>query len=194
MKDRKKRGKPSKIDLLPSAIKSKLDELLRNNKMQQKDILKEVNLLIADAGLDKSKLSASGLCRYSTQFETAGAEIRAMRETTEMWINKFGSMPTGDVTQLLMEMLRSQYFKLMMKANEKPEEVLDAKTIGNLALSIQRLERAALLSIEKEKEIKKAYAEEIGKNIDKTAQARGLTKDEAQFWREQVLGVTSEAS
>lgn len=192
MAERKKRGKPSKIDLLPEEIKQQLDTLLRDGKMTQIAILAVVNDLIESSGLsDEQKLSAPGLNRYTTQMDAIGHDIKQAREMAEIWVAKLGGKPTGEVSQLLMEMLRTQSFKLLVKANDDPDEVLDPKTIGNLALSIQRLERAALLSMEKEKQIKAAYAEEIGKNIDKTAQARGLTKEEAQFWREQVLGVNN---
>lgn len=161
MKDRKKRGKPSKVDLLPAAIKTKLDQLLRDNKMQQTDILKAVNLLIDDAGLgDELKLSASGVNRYSTQMETIGHDIRQAREMAEMWVAKLGTAPTGDVSQLLMEMLRTQSFRLLVKANENPDDVLDPKTIGELALGIQRIEKASILNMEREKEIRQAFAEE----------------------------------
>lgn len=172
MKDRKKRGKPSKIDLLPSAIKSKLDELLRNNKMQQKDILQAVNTLIDEAGLGKElKLSASGVNRYSTQMETIGHDIRQAREMAEIWVAKLGTEPTGDVSKLLMEMLRTQSFRLLVKANENPDDVLDPKTIGELALGIQRIEKASILNMEREKEIRQAFAEEAANAV--TEELRG---------------------
>jgi hypothetical protein len=191
MKDRKKRGKPSKIDLLPSAIKSKLDELLRNNKMQQKDILQAVNALIADAGLgEELKLSASGVNRYSTQMETIGHDIRQAREMAEIWVAKLGDQPTGDVSQLLMEMLRTQSFRLLVKANENPDDVLDPKTIGELALGIQRIEKAAMLNMDKEKEIKKAFAAAAAEQIDEAAVQVGLTAEGAELIKQKILGIT----
>jgi Bacteriophage Mu, Gp27 len=190
MKERKKRGKPSKIDLLPSAIKSKLDELLRNNKMQQKDILQAVNALIEDAGLDKElKLSASGVNRYSTQMETIGHDIRQAREMAEIWVAKLGTEPTGDVSKLLMEMLRTQSFRLLVKANDNPDDVLDPKTIGELALGIQRIEKASILNMEREKEIKKAFADAAAETIDKTAKQAGLTSEGATLIKQQILGL-----
>lgn len=187
MKERKKRGKPSKIDLLPSAIKSKLDELLRNNKMQQKDILQAVNELIEDAGLEK--LSASGVNRYSTQMETIGHDIRQAREMAEIWVAKLGTEPTGDVSKLLMEMLRTQSFRLLVKANENPDDVLDPKTIGELALGIQRIEKASILNMEREKEIKKAFADAAVDQIDEAAIQLGLTVEGAELIKKKILGL-----
>jgi hypothetical protein len=188
MKDRKKRGKPSKIDLLPSAIKSKLDELLRNNKLQQKDILHVVNTLIDEAGLSEElKLSASGVNRYSTQMETIGHDIRQARQMAEIWVAKLGTEPTGDVSKLLMEMLRTQSFRLLVKANENPDDVLDPKTIGELALGIQRIEKASILNLEREKEIKKAFAEEAAVEIAQTAKNIGVSAEGAQAFKKALL-------
>ena len=56
--ERKTRGKPSKVHQLPQNIKTKLDELLRDGKLTQSDILEQVNVLIKQAGLtDSDKLS-----------------------------------------------------------------------------------------------------------------------------------------
>lgn len=190
MVERKKRGKVSKIDLLPSNIKAKLDQLLRDGKMQQVEILREVNILIDAAGLsNEQKISQSGVNRYATQMETIGADIRQAREMSEMWVSKLGSKPTGEVSQLLMEMLRSQFFKLMIKANDNPDDVLDPATIGKLSLSIQRLEQAAMINLEKEKQIKKNYAEELAEQLDEKALQIGLTSEGAAKIKAQILGI-----
>lgn len=190
MADRKKRGKRSKVDLLPSSIKSKLDELLRDNKHSQVEILELVNLLIEDAGLSEAqKLSAAGVNRYATQMETVGHDIRQAREMAEIWVAKLGTKPTGDVSQLLMEMLRTQSFRLLVKANESPDDVLDPKTIGELALGIQRIEKAAMLNMQKEKEIKKAFADEAAEAIDNAAAQAGLTTEGANLIKQEILGL-----
>jgi phage gp37-like protein len=191
MTDRKTRGKQSKIDLLPKPIKTKLDELLRDNKTSQKSILEVVNLLIENAGLSEDKkLSTSGINRYSSKMETIGHDIRQAREMAEIWVAKLGDQPTGDVSQLLMEMLRTQSFRLLVKANENPDDVLDPKTIGELALGIQRIEKAAMLNMDKEKEIKKAFAAAAAEQIDEAAVQVGLTAEGAELIKQKILGIT----
>jgi phage gp37-like protein len=190
MTDRKTRGKQSKIDLLPKPIKNKLDELLRDNKTSQKSILEVVNLLIENAGLSEDdKLSTSGINRYSSKMETIGHDIRQAREMAEIWVAKLGDQPTGDVSQLLMEMLRTQSFRLLVKANENPDDVLDPKTIGELALGIQRIEKAAMLNMEKAKEIKKAFATAAAEQIDEAAVQVGLTTEGAELIKQKILGI-----
>ncbi len=190
MTDRKTRGKRSKVDLLPTAIKAELDLLLRDNKMTQIEILTIVNELIDEAGLSEDKkLSPAGVNRYASKMETIGADIKAAREMSEIWVAKLGTKPTGDVSQLLMEMLRTQSFRLLVKANEKPDEVLDPKTIGELALGIQRIEKAAMLNMQKEKEVRKAFAEELAEEVDSTAKQAGLTSEGANLIKQQILGL-----
>lgn len=190
MTERKKRGKPSKIDLLPEAIKAELDLLLRDGKLTQQAILEIVNSKVEAAGLtDNEKISKSGLNRYSTQMETIGADIRQAREISEMWISKLGTKPTGDTSQLLMEMLRTQLFKLMMKANEDPDELLDPSTINKLCLGIQRLEQASMVNLKREKEIRKEVAMQAAEEAETVAIAAGLTADAANTIKEQILGI-----
>ena len=190
MADRKTRGKRSKVDLLPTAIKAELDLLLRDNKMTQIEILSIVNALIDEAGLSAdNKLSPAGVNRYASKMETIGADIKAAREMSEMWVAKLGTKPTGDVSQLLMEMLRTQSFRLLVKANDEPDDVLDPKTIGELALGIQRIEKASILNLEREKQIKKAFADEAADAIDKSAAQAGLTSEGASLIKKEILGL-----
>jgi hypothetical protein len=185
----KKRGKASKIDLLPEKLKTELDALLRDKSHTQGDILAAINELIEQAGLAEQKISKSGLSRYSVEMETVGKEIRAMRESTEMWVAQFGAKPTGETTQLLLEMLKTQHFKLLMEANSDPDKLLDAKTINSLALALNRLENAAMLNMKREKEVRKAFAEELAEEVDSTAKQAGLTKEGANLIKQQILGL-----
>ncbi|GLX86361.1 hypothetical protein tloyanaT_26140 [Thalassotalea loyana] len=190
MTDKKKRGKASKIDLLPEPLKKELDSLLRNKQYSQAQILEAINQRISDAGLpDNDKISKSGLSRYSVEMETVGQEIRAMRESTEMWIAQFGDKPTGETSKLLLEMLRTQHFKLLMQANADPDIVLDPKTINTLALALNRLESASMLSLKHEKEIRKGFAEEAATEAEEAAIAAGLTSEAAQTIKAQILGI-----
>ncbi|WP_336845219.1 phage protein Gp27 family protein, partial [Providencia rettgeri] len=75
MTDKKTRGRPSKIDLLPEAIRDQLHALLRDKRHTQEDIRAAVNELIDEAGLpDELKISRTGLNRYASRMETLGAK------------------------------------------------------------------------------------------------------------------------
>jgi len=189
MADKKKRGKVSKIDLLPEQIKNKLDELLRSGKQQQIEIVAEVNQMILDAGLpDSATLSASGVNRYSTQMHTAGQRIKEARQVSEQWIANLGDKPTGDVGKILIEMIRTIAFDNVLKAS-LDEEPMPPKLIKDLAISVERLEKASTESLKREKEIRQAFAEEAAELAENVAKKAGLTHEGASSIKKQILGI-----
>jgi hypothetical protein len=76
-----------------------------------------------------------------------------------------------------------------MEANSDPDKLLDAKTINSLALALNRLENAAMLNMKREKEVRKAFAEELAEEVDSTAKQAGLTKEGANLIKQQILGL-----
>ena len=189
MNDRKTRGKPNKIDTLPDSIKERLHELLRGGHTQ-KSILEQVNALIEQAGLaDDEKISRSGLNRYATRMEAIGQEVREVREMADVWVARLGTKPTGDVSKLLMEMLRTQAFRMMSKMMDDPDTVMDADMLKDLALGIQRLESAALVTHKRETEIRKAFAQEVADQAEQVAAETGLTKEGVSLLKKQILGI-----
>ena len=187
--ERKTRGKPSKVHQLPENIKTKLDELLRDGKLTQSDILEQVNALIKQAGLaDTEKLSKSGSNRYSTNMQTVGARIAEARAVSEQWVAKLGNKPSGDVSNILIEMVRTLAFESVLKASDG-EEPVDPKYIKDLAIGIEKLEKAATESTKREQEIRKAFAEEAAATAEEIAVQAGLTNEGANTIKKQILGL-----
>jgi len=188
-KERKTRGKPSKVHQLPDNIKAKLDELLREGKLTQSTILDKVNRLIEEAGLDDSdKLSKSGINRYSTNMQTVGQRIAEARAVSEQWVAKLGDKPSGDVSKILIEMVRTIAFDSVLDASNSAEPV-HPKFIKDLAIGIEKLEKAATESTKREKEIRKAFAEEAAALVEGAAQQAGLTSDGADAIKREILGI-----
>lgn len=189
MTSRKTRGKPSKVDQLPQAIKTKLDELLRDGKLTQTHILAEINALVEQAGLDDDdKLSKSGLNRYATSMQTTGQRIAEARAISEQWVAKLGNKPSGDVSNILIEMVRTLAFEQVLKASNEGEPV-EPKFIKDLAIGIEKLEKAASESTKREKEIRQAFAEQAASEAEQAAIAIGLTQDGANQIKKQILGI-----
>ena len=187
--ERKTRGKHSKVHQLPENIKTKLDELLRDGKLTQSDILEQVNALIKQAGLaDTEKLSKSGINRYSTNMQTVGARIAEARAVSEQWVAKLGNKPSGDVSNILIEMVRTLAFESVLKASDG-EEPVDPKYIKDLAIGIEKLEKAATESTKREQEIRKAFAEEAAATAEEIAVQAGLTNEGANTIKKQILGL-----
>ena len=160
MSDKKTRGRPSKIDLLPEEIRDQLHALLRDKRHTQEDIRAAVNELIDESGLPEDlKISRTGLNRYASRMETLGAKIREGREIADVWVSRLGSAPTSDIGKLLQEFVKSLAFETTMSLSES-ESVVEPKALAQLALVAARIEQAAMMSTKREKEIRAAFAAE----------------------------------
>jgi hypothetical protein len=178
------------VKQLPEEIRAQLHELLRNGGVEQQQILAEVNQLIEEAGLPEDlQLSRSGLNRYATQMESYGREMREMREVTESWIARFGDRPTGEVSKFLIETIRTQYFRLLMKGATDPDALLDPEALGELALGIQRLERAAMLTHDREKDLRKEFAAEAAEAAEKKMVSQGMSRETVDKIKREILGI-----
>ena len=88
-----------------------------------------------------------------------------------MWIEKFDRLPQGKVGQLIIQMVHGLAFdaSLALAECDISEEDMPAqvKMIKELAIMLERTERAASLNQEREKELKKQIAEDLAKHADK---------------------------
>ncbi|WP_333986796.1 DUF3486 family protein [Providencia huaxiensis] len=189
MSDKKTRGRPSKIDLLPDAIRDQLHALLRDKRHTQEDIRAAVNELIDESGLPEDlKISRTGLNRYASRMETLGAKIREGREIADVWVSKLGSAPTSDVGKLLQEFVKSLAFETSMSLSEG-DAVVEPKALAQLALVAARIEQAAMMSTKREKEIRAAFAAEAATEAEKIVKQAGLTEEAAANIKRQILGI-----
>lgn len=185
---RKTRGKPSKVDRLPSEIKGELDEMLRDGRLTQREILEIVNETIAEAGLsDEQQLSIAGVCRYATKMESVGARIRQAREVSQQWINKLGAEPKGEVSQILIEVVRTLAFDAALDASSgAPAE---PKLIKDLAIAVSRLENAAAESHRREASIRREVAAAAASKAEKIAAEAGLKASTVAQIKSEILGI-----
>ncbi|MDP2548073.1 DUF3486 family protein [Oceanobacter sp. 4_MG-2023] len=191
-KERLTRGRPSKIEQLPEQVKCFLDAALRDNGTSQAEILAEVNKQLDTLGEDA--ISRSGLNRYATQMERIGKKMRETNAVADAWVSRLGNKPTGQVGNLLIQMTRSMAFDLALSAQEQENEdgEQEPPSLGmlkDLALTIQRLEKASMDSLKREKEIRKAFAEEAAKAAEKVATAAGLTREAVTIIKNDILGI-----
>lgn len=181
------RGRRSKVDCLPEAIRKRLDAGLRDGSITQQQLLAEVNALIAAAGLPgDAQLSRSGLNRYATRMEAVGQSLREMREITQVWVAELGDKPTGEVTKLILEMGRSQLFKALLNQDE---DAADVGLIKDAMLAVQRLENAAGNAHKREQAIRRAFAEQAAQAAEGAARQAGLTAEGAAQIRREILGI-----
>lgn len=184
----------SKIQQLPDDIRSQLAAMLRSGSMSQKDILAEVNKLIVESGLPpEEQISRTGLNRFSKRMAEAGSRMEQAREVAAVWTSKLGQAPTSEVGKLLQEFVRTMAFETSMKMMDASDgeegKMIDPKSLGQLALVIQRVEQAAMTSHKVEKEIRAAFAAEAATAAEKIVKSAGLTAETAAEIRRQILGI-----
>jgi Bacteriophage Mu, Gp27 len=186
MSERQTRGRQSKIEQLPDEIKAQLDAMLRDGH-SQKAILEHINDQLETEG--EEQLSYSSLNRYSTRMESIGKEIREAREVADVWVSRIGTKPSGDVSNLLIEMMRTQAFKFMVKFSEDPDATLEPEMLKDLALGVQRLESAALQTHKREKDIRSAFAAEAAKEMEAVASESGWSAETVKAAKNRILGI-----
>ena len=187
----KKRNRRSKVQLLPEDIKAQLDSMLRDGRLQQTEILEVVNSALESKGMDEAKLTKSGLSRYSIRMEEAASRIRHSREVAEAWTAKLGDKPTSEAGKLLREAVTTMAFETsaaMLNASSE-EKPVAPKALGQLALVSQRLEQASMVGLKREKEIRKAFAEEAANAVSEELRGQdGMSEHLEDRIRKVLLG------
>lgn len=186
-------ARASSIEQLPADILEQLHELLRDPRVAQLDATARINAILAERG--EPPVSKSAVNRYDLKMREAGERLRQSRAVAEMWIGKLGAQPQGQVGHLINEMLRTLSFDLTLKladgelTDEKLPGVIDM--VKELSLAVVRLESAANANVKRQAEIERQAREkalqDAADRVGTAAQARGLTAEDASFWRNQVL-------
>ena len=177
-------SQPSTVDLLPDDIKARLQELLRDPRVTQLDATRRINEILEAEGHDR--LSKSSVNRYAVRMEKVGRKIRQGREVAKMWIGKLGAEPQGEVGKLLNEMVRSLAFEAAMTAAESTGPI-EPKMLKDLALAVQRLEKAAKSNIETERKIREQLKEEAARAVEAEAKRQGASATTIDKLREAIM-------
>ena len=185
-------NRKSKIDLLPPEIRQTLNAFIRSGDMMQKDILKAVHEMCDEAGLPSvAKPGRTSFNRYAQRMEETGQRLRQSREVAEVWTAKLGDAPTSDVGKLLQEFVRTMAFETSMHMMDESNEgkAIPPKALAQLALVIQRIEQASMISHKVEKEIRAAFAKEVADQTEKIMKKAGITSDTVADIKKEILGI-----
>ena len=182
----------SRVHQLPQPIKERLDALLRAG-VPQTEILRVTAPLLEAEG--ERPLSQSGLNRYATRMEAVGRRLRDAREAAAAWTARFGEAPTGELGQHIIEILRGLSFDLSLDAQEHEDPAARMELLAQLALAVQRLERAAGMSAARERALRAELAERAADEAEKAARRQSaktgnvLPPEALRAIREQVYGI-----
>ncbi len=170
------RGRKGRIEQLPEPIVKQVHSLLRAN-VPQTEIIRILKQPLEDIG--EAPLAPATLNRYATKVERYGRRMREAREVASAWIARFGEEPASEVGQLIIEMLRSVAFEIMVKAQDAIEEGeapdIDPAQLKDLAMALQRLERASEISAKRERDLRS----ELAKQAETAAKKAGISDNTA---------------
>lgn len=179
-------ARASTIEQLPADILEQLQDLLRDPRVTQLQATAEINAILQQQG--EAPVSKSAVNRYSLKMEEVGAKLQQSREMANMWIGKLGAAPQGQVGKLINEIIRTMAFDTAMHMSEDDEPV-PPKMLAQLALAVQRLESAANMNEEREKQIRKEMALEAAEAAEESMRGQGMSREAVDTIKKQILGL-----
>lgn len=182
------RGKSS-IARLPLPIKKAIDDAMKTGRFTLDELRRAI---MAEFGAGAAP-SRSALGRYSQRFEEIGKRMRESREVAQVWADRLGQEPQGDIGKLVMDLLRTMAFDATLAMSEDDEDgqakPINPKEINALALAIHRLETAGRHNIEREEKLRKAALEAAAVVAVSAAKKKGMTPEMQDLIKREILGI-----
>lgn len=183
MARRQGRGRLSAIDLLPpeagEAIQWAFGEL-RSRERTQLDIHAEFNDKLASLGL--GPVSYSAFNRHSIRLATMARRHEEVRAITSSLIDRLDPEEADDLAIAAAETLKTLVYELM-EGSVTPKQTLE------LARALQAAQAAAQMPLARKREMQAQFTRQVDEAIDKVRTEKGLTEEQAAFFRREVLGV-----
>jgi len=179
-------AKASTIKTLPADILEQLQALLRDPRVTQLDATAKINAILAEQG--QAPVSKSAVNRYAVRMAEVGSKLQQSREIAAMWIGKLGSEPQGEVGELLNEITRGLAFDAVIALSEGDEPAAPG-AIKELAIAIEKLEKAASVNQARDAAIRKQALEEAADKAADIAKRNGLTAEAIATFKREILGV-----
>ncbi|MCY1423736.1 hypothetical protein D3C76_513900 [compost metagenome] len=165
----------SKVLGLPPEVKTWLDQALAENNFSDYQALSE------DLETRGFAISKSALHRYGQNFEERLSALRLASEQARAVVSAAPD-DEGMVNEALTRLVQEHLLKLLMAGGDKMDLPKVAKAVAEIGrASVVQKKWAA------EVEVRRAALQEAAERVGAAAQARGLSTEEATFWREQVL-------
>lgn len=190
-------GRKSTIETLPEDILKQLQALLLDPRITQMQVTRQINKLLKAQG--HPEVSKSSVNRYAQSFEEMTAELvetdrMAALMLTELKISNQSSI--GQVTAELLRTMVLHFLPLLKKAMTSGE--LDLKAMkditammNTLSSSHERLETSASINEKRLRDMERVAEQKANQraaeNVEQAAKQMGLSPEQVQFWREQVL-------
>ncbi|ASK91062.1 DUF3486 family protein [Xanthomonas campestris pv. trichodesmae] len=177
---------PSKIDQLPDELRAELEDRLIANGFGGYVALSD---WLAEKGFEIGK---SAIGERGQQLKRRLAAIKASTEAAKL-ITAAAPDDADDRSNAIMSLVQTEIFDAILslqEVTEGAEELSPAARIdllGKAAKNIAALSRASVNRNKWGVEMRDKALLEAAQRVESAAQARGLTAEDAKFWRQQVL-------
>lgn len=184
--------KGSKVDLLPEDIRAYFHRLIQSKKYTCDQIAEMVNSELeqytGETGVEQ--ISKNLVWREAKKMESVAQDIQRCNEYSRAMADKLNLASLGEQGVLLQSMLMSAMFKTTAHAMSKAtdEAPVDIETLGDLVLSIQRLQRSVSSSATLKKQIKEELLAEQRAKLESLGSKGGVTAETKAAIRE-ALGI-----
>lgn len=186
--------RPSKIDQLPEDAIKALNGWLSQRGMTRTEAHERLVAYLDGIEFEDEPPSRHAVNRYAMRMDEVGAKLKEAHQVADMWIDRFGAMPDGQLGQLVVQMVRTLSFEIGMKLNS--QEDLDAddlpgilKMLRDLSMTVVRTERASTLNAKRIAEIKRETAEQAADVAEKVLNDAGLSAGAVAAVKKDILGL-----
>lgn len=181
----RRRHAKSKVHRLAPEIRAWIEAELRADRLTLDELLAEARRRYPGEDLP----SRSGLHRYQGGVRELGERMREIDAAANALVGELGEGIGEKSGALLAQAVTTLATNAALLAHERDdvsiEEVRKLARASKDVLDTRRLSLAERQAIEKAARDK--ALNDAAERIDSAAQARGLTAEDARFWREQVL-------
>ena len=177
----------SSINRLSPVVKAYIQKLLRDDCMSLNDMLADIQALFPN----EKAPSRSALGRLKLGFDLLTEKARQHREQAEAFVGAFGEDTSDKTGALLVEAISTLAYQAAMGAHEKDD--VTTKEVADLARAAKNTMQARTLSMKE-----RLAAEQAGRDrllreqsaeLDSAVKAKGMTEEQALWWRQKFLGV-----
>ena len=183
-------GRKSSLDKLPKPVIEFIQQLLRENRLTISELFDEVNNNFPEL---ENKHSRSAIGRFSKRFKEQIEEHKKFSEMANIYVSQLGENTDDKTGAFLTQSLTMLLSRVTIGQLDKDDSQIIIKEAGQLAKAALDIQRARDFSLKErliiEEQARKRLLREQQNNLEKTAKAQGLSQEQVDFWRREVLGV-----
>jgi hypothetical protein len=179
---RGRRHHPSSIDRLDPEIRRLISDL----RIEQGWTIDEIHQKLREL---QQPVSRSALGRHTKSLAEIGSELRHSREMAKALVEAAPLGEDGKLAELNLELMHSMVLRIVTATKEGEQVTFGPKDLMFLSSALGNLASARKADADRRRKDREEAQKTVMKAVEKTATARGLTKETVDAIYSAVLGV-----